>query len=228
MPLPTAARCAVLFGDAPLLVLDTILVEVMRAYGIPHGRVVLGGMQMGGTGALRYARRCARGACTPSTQPAAVFAVDPVLDFLRDVAVRLYVEPDIAWHMAHRDDDDLSSNLADAAGLALLLRRLGNGHAELVAVSGRSVLPDGRPSPHAWNMGDEGAPARWVLAVLRPWRRSTRRRGADGRWSARGGLDGWKIRMDPVALQTSGRRRVSNLRTLPRRSARRDVHPPPT
>ncbi len=215
------------FNSSVLAAFDTIIGTVVREHGIPAGRVIVGGLQMGGTLALKYAERCAEGACPPETVPRGVFAVDPVLDFtrfwraydvylrrpggakgaralvkgsierelggtpdqvpevyarnsvymhfdvnggraslLRSTPVRLYMEPDVHWYMTNFEDDLITSNAADIAGLALFLRRIGNTRSELVTPTGRSVLPDGRPSPHAWRMIDEPALVEWIVALL--------------------------------------------------------------
>jgi hypothetical protein len=182
---------------------------------------------MGGSAALKYAQRCAEGACAAGASPAGVFAVDPVLDLtrfwraydvylkrpggrtgaraavkgalerelggtpdavpeayrrnsvylhfeadggraplLRQTAVRLYMEPDVQWYLRTWEDDYLTSNAADIAGLALFLRRLGHGRAELLTPTGRATLPDGRPSPHAWHLVDEAELALWIGGLL--------------------------------------------------------------
>ncbi len=61
------------------------------------------------------------------------------------------------WYIRNFEDDLITSNAAEIVGLALFLRRIGNTRAELITPTGRSVLPDGRPSPHAWRMIDEPA-----------------------------------------------------------------------
>jgi hypothetical protein len=215
------------FNSSVLAAYDTIIGTVMSEHRIPAGRVILGGMMMGGTFALKYAQRCAEGACPAENVPRGVFALDPILDFtrfwrayevylrrpggaprtralvkgsierelggtpdqlpevyasnsvyvhfdvnggraalLRNTPVRLYMEPDVLWYMNNFDDDLITSNAADIAGLALFLRRIGNTRAELITPSGRSLLPDGRPSPHAWRMIDEPALVEWIVALL--------------------------------------------------------------
>lgn len=55
----------------------------MRQHGLPRERVVIGGFSAGGTGAVRYAQMCAQQKCRALPRIAAVFAVDPPLDFER-------------------------------------------------------------------------------------------------------------------------------------------------
>jgi hypothetical protein len=69
--------------EAPLARLDSIVAEVVRRFGVAPHRVAVGGFSAGGTGAVRYAQRCAAGGCTAVPGVAAVFGVDPPLDFER-------------------------------------------------------------------------------------------------------------------------------------------------
>ncbi|MBA3578374.1 MAG: alpha/beta hydrolase [Gemmatimonadaceae bacterium] len=70
-------------SEAVLRTLDSMLTSVVRQYGIPRARVAIGGFSAGGTGAVRYAQFCAQRKCRAVPQLAAVFAVDPPLDFER-------------------------------------------------------------------------------------------------------------------------------------------------
>lgn len=218
------------FATRSVAILDSLIGAIRAGLGVPEGRVVVGGLQAGGTAALRLAQRCASQACAAGRGLAGVFAVDPIVNFpqfwhSRDVyargiesahsgsrrmmrgamerelggspenvpavyreasiydpgepdggnarllvttPLRMYANPDIAWHMREWGTDYVTSGLSDLAGLILMLRRHGNTRAELVAVQGRSTLPDGRPSPHAWRMIDEADIAAWIAGLLRP------------------------------------------------------------
>lgn len=70
-------------SDRPLVLLDSMVSEVIARYRIPRERVAFGGFSAGGTGAVRYAQLCAQGRCRAITRAAAVFGVDPPLDFER-------------------------------------------------------------------------------------------------------------------------------------------------
>jgi pimeloyl-ACP methyl ester carboxylesterase len=86
---------------------------------------------------------------------------------LRDVAVRLYTEPDVAWWMANRQLDYYSMNAVDAAALVTLLQLMGNKEAELITTHGRGFRPDGARHPHSWSIIDEDDLADWIGARLR-------------------------------------------------------------
>lgn len=70
-------------GDRPLMRLDSMVSDVLQRYRIPRERVAFGGFSAGGTGAVRYAQLCAEGRCRAIPRAAAVFGVDPPLDFER-------------------------------------------------------------------------------------------------------------------------------------------------
>lgn len=69
--------------DAMVVRLDSMVAEVLQRYRIPRERVAIGGFSAGGTGAVRYAQHCAQGRCRGASRVAAVFAVDPPLDWER-------------------------------------------------------------------------------------------------------------------------------------------------
>jgi hypothetical protein len=69
--------------DRALGTLDEMVAEVLRKHRIPNDHVAIGGFSAGGTGAVRYAQRCARRACRAMPGLVAVFAVDAPLDFER-------------------------------------------------------------------------------------------------------------------------------------------------
>jgi poly(3-hydroxybutyrate) depolymerase len=57
--------------------------RVVAEHGLPRERVAIGGFSAGGTGAVRYAQLCTQHKCRAVARIAAVFAVDPPLDFER-------------------------------------------------------------------------------------------------------------------------------------------------
>jgi hypothetical protein len=69
--------------DESVRALDDLLAALFDGYGIGPVPVAIGGFSAGGTGALRYAQMCARDACRAVSGIAAVFGVDPPLDFER-------------------------------------------------------------------------------------------------------------------------------------------------
>jgi hypothetical protein len=63
--------------------LDSMINEVTVKYKVPAGKIVIGGMSVAGTAAIRFAEYCAVGNSVFKFKPAAVFAVDPPLDYER-------------------------------------------------------------------------------------------------------------------------------------------------
>jgi hypothetical protein len=70
-------------GDEDLVTLKALINEVVREKKIPAGKLVIGGISAGGTGAVRYVEFCSAGRCEADVTPVAVFSVDAPLDFER-------------------------------------------------------------------------------------------------------------------------------------------------
>jgi pimeloyl-ACP methyl ester carboxylesterase len=111
----------------------------------------------------------------PEQYPARYLAASPLSAFaegggqaalLRDVAVRLYTEPDVVWWMANRGLDYYSMNALDAAALVTLLQLKGHKEAELITTQGRGFRPGGVRHPHSWSIIDEENLADWIRARL--------------------------------------------------------------
>ena len=213
------------FADSALDVIDAMIAEVVKETQAPAGRIVIGGIQMGGMAALKYAARCVDKGCAAGSARVGAFAVNPTLDlerfaranhvylkrpggrmfsrapelaslerelggrldaipdvyrrnsvylhnepegglarFLRNTPVRLYLEADVQFYLK-ADIDPMSSNLVDILGLSLFLRRIGNTRAELMATTGRAILPSGRPNPGAWAIVDEPDLVNWIVRI---------------------------------------------------------------
>lgn len=89
---------------------------------------------------------------------------------LKDIPVRLYIEPDLAWRVQYWNQDAYNANICDATALINVLRLLGNPNAELIATSGKGYRGDGSRSPHSWSIVDEPALAEWLRKFLSPAR----------------------------------------------------------
>jgi hypothetical protein len=84
--------------------------------------------------------------------------------FLRDVPVRAYHEPDVAWWIANRRKSYYDMNSLDLAALVNQLLLLGNTRAELVTTHARRDGYDAGSSPHTWSIVDDGELVEWFLA----------------------------------------------------------------
>jgi hypothetical protein len=67
--------------DDDLMTLKGLIGEVVQELNIPAGRLVIGGISAGGTGAVRYSEYCISGHCDVRSRPVAIFSVDAPLDF---------------------------------------------------------------------------------------------------------------------------------------------------
>jgi hypothetical protein len=67
--------------DDDLVTLKGLIGEVVQELNIPAGRLVIGGISAGGTGAVRYSEYCISGHCDVRSRPVAIFSVDAPLDF---------------------------------------------------------------------------------------------------------------------------------------------------
>jgi thioesterase domain-containing protein len=73
-----------LYADASSLRrLDALVADARARYATPGAPVAVGGFSAGGTGAVRFAQRCAAKACGGNPPVAGVFAVDAPLDLRR-------------------------------------------------------------------------------------------------------------------------------------------------
>jgi len=73
-----------LFMDTIILKqLDSMINEAIVKYKVPAGKIVIGGMSVAGTAAIRYAEYCAGGNSVFHFKPAAIVAVDSPLDYER-------------------------------------------------------------------------------------------------------------------------------------------------
>jgi len=67
--------------DDDLVALRRLIEEVIQELNIPAGRLVVGGISAGGTGAIRYTEYCVSGECDARSKPIVIFSVDAPLDF---------------------------------------------------------------------------------------------------------------------------------------------------
>lgn len=100
-------------------------------------------------------------------QASAVSADEPLggnLRYLRDMAVRLYTEPDVEFWQAH-GADLYCLNALDVVYAVTELRAMGNAAAELKVTRDKGYRPDlgGIRLPHAWSIVDEEDLADWVV-----------------------------------------------------------------
>ena len=84
-------------------------------------------------------------------------------DYLKDIAVRAYTEPDVKWWMKTRGKDYYAMNAVDLAGMINYLNIIGNDKAELVITNDKGYHPDGTRHPHSWSIVDNKELVEWFL-----------------------------------------------------------------
>lgn len=85
---------------------------------------------------------------------------------LKNVPIRLYTEPDVAWTIENIGRDYYTLNSVDQAALVLQLRALGNSKAQLITTTGKGFRPPGTRNPHSWTIVDEPELANWIATCL--------------------------------------------------------------
>lgn len=85
---------------------------------------------------------------------------------LRDIPVRAYHEPDVAWWIENRRKSYYGMNSLDLAALVNELRLLGNERAELVTTHRRRVGFEEGSSPHTWSIVDNAALVDWFVGQI--------------------------------------------------------------
>ena len=83
---------------------------------------------------------------------------------LKELAIRIYTEPDTAWWMENRGYSYQELNAARLEDFHEQLLRMGHQRTEFIITSGRGVQR-GNPHPHAWSIVEEKELVRWVLAM---------------------------------------------------------------
>lgn len=87
-------------------------------------------------------------------------------EYLRNIAIRAYTEPDVLWWMKTRRKDFYAMNAVDLAGMVNYLNLLGNDRAELIITHDKGYHPDGTRHPHSWSIVDDKELIEWFLKFL--------------------------------------------------------------
>lgn len=80
---PTSQSLDNLTSNDILNSIDNMIGAVIKIYKIPKQKIVIGGMSVAGTGAIRYAEYCFSNKSKQGIKPIGVFGVDPPLDYQR-------------------------------------------------------------------------------------------------------------------------------------------------
>lgn len=86
--------------------------------------------------------------------------------YLRNVPIRIYSDPDINWHLKERQNDMYGMNALDQTAMINQLQLLGNKKAELITALGKGKRLDGRRHPHSWNIAEPQDLVDWMNDLL--------------------------------------------------------------
>lgn len=86
--------------------------------------------------------------------------------WLNDIALRAYTEPDVQWWMDNRGKSYYGMNALDAAALINALQISGNKEAQLLLTEDRGYRPDGSRHPHSWSIVDEKELVEWFNQLI--------------------------------------------------------------
>ena len=86
--------------------------------------------------------------------------------YLKNVSIRAYCEPDIAYHL-EKCEDFFDMNAADLSAMINCLKIQGNEQAELITTINKGVRPDGTKHPHSWSILDSKECITWIKRVVK-------------------------------------------------------------
>lgn len=85
---------------------------------------------------------------------------------LKDMPIRLYIEPDVNWYIENRGKDYLDMNAIDCAGMINRLKLMGNKSAALICTQNKGFREDGERDPHAWSIVNEKELIDWMVKIF--------------------------------------------------------------
>lgn len=87
--------------------------------------------------------------------------------FLKNVPIRIYSDPDIEWNLKARQNDIYGMNALDQTAMINQLQLLGNKKAEYIIALGKGKRLDGRRHPHSWNIAEPKGLVDWMDELLK-------------------------------------------------------------
>lgn len=87
---------------------------------------------------------------------------------LKNLAVRVYHDVDIAWQLKNRRRGARDGNYLCASEMINRLLILGNQRAEFIQASYTGYRSDGRRHPHSWSIVDEVECIQWIKGLAKP------------------------------------------------------------
>ena len=87
--------------------------------------------------------------------------------FLKNTAVRVYHDVDIAWRLINRNQTVRESNYLVTSELINRLLLMGNKKAEFMQSYQTGYRSDGRRHPHSWSIVDEVGFTMWMKELIK-------------------------------------------------------------
>ena len=87
--------------------------------------------------------------------------------YLKNVPVRIYSDPDIDWAIKERQRDLYDMNAPDHTALIVELNLQGNNNAEFINRLGKGYRLDGTRHPHSWSLVDADDCVEWMLKCIK-------------------------------------------------------------
>ena len=86
--------------------------------------------------------------------------------YLKNVPVRIYSDPDIDWQLKYRYCDYYDMNALDQTAMINQLRIIGNSKAEYINALGKGYRLNGMRHPHSWSLVEPIDCIQWVLKCI--------------------------------------------------------------
>lgn len=87
--------------------------------------------------------------------------------YLIDVPVRLYCDPDILWQLKNKGRDYYEMNASSLSAMINFLMQNGNKRAEFIPALGKGYRVDGLRHPHSWSIVAPADCVKWILALAK-------------------------------------------------------------
>ncbi|MFK7784735.1 MAG: hypothetical protein AB8B56_06460 [Crocinitomicaceae bacterium] len=88
-------------------------------------------------------------------------------NYLNQIPVRIYCDPDIDWQLNERRMDYYDMNAVDQTAMINHLILSGNENAEFINALGKGYRLDGRRHPHSWSLVDPEECMLWILDIMK-------------------------------------------------------------
>lgn len=87
------------------------------------------------------------------------------IQFLKNVPIHIYCEPDTAWYKVNRGYEYQDLNAYCSIAMIKKLQKFGNTQAQVVITSNKGYRRDGRRHPHSWSILDPNDCIQWLRQI---------------------------------------------------------------